>query len=301
MVTDSTAYLPDTVAARLAPGRTGVPLETVALCVVVDGRARTEGVDVSTAHVVAALQARRRVTTSRPAPEAFARVYRDLAGVGYRRIVSLHLSGALSGTVDSARAAGAAVAGDGVHVDVVDTGLVAMGLGHVLERAVAVAGTYAPAEQVVAAALDAARTCRGWFAVDSLEHLRRGGRISGASAAVGSALAVKPVLTLSHGTLVVADRVRTTGRAQARLAELVLGEVQRLHAAGLGADVAVQHLGAPERARAVADELARDLPGDGEVDLGEVGAVIGAHTGPGLLGAFVAPRARAAGGPPATP
>ena len=123
-----------------------------------------------------------------------------------------------------------------------------------------------------------------WLYVDTLEYLRRGGRIGAAAAMLGSALAVKPLLNLVDGRLEPLERVRTSTRALARLEELAVRE-----AADRDVDVAVQHLAAAERAREVADRLRARLPRARDVYVGEVGAVVGAHVGPGMLGVVVAP------------
>ena len=123
-----------------------------------------------------------------------------------------------------------------------------------------------------------------WLYVDTLEYLRRGGRIGPAAAWLGSALAVKPLLHLADGRIEPVERVRTTSRALARLEEIVVAE------AGDGSvDVAVQHLGAPDRADELAHRLQDRLPGIRQMIVDEVGAVVGAHVGPGMLGVVVAP------------
>ncbi len=123
-----------------------------------------------------------------------------------------------------------------------------------------------------------------WLYVDTLEYLRRGGRVGAAAAMVGSALAVKPLLNLADGRLEPLERVRTASRALARLEELAV------RAAGSRpVDLAVQHLAAAERAEDMAERLRRRIPGVRSVYVGEVGAVVGAHVGPGMLGVVVAP------------
>jgi len=126
--------------------------------------------------------------------------------------------------------------------------------------------------------------------VDTLEYLRRGGRVSPAVAMLGSALAVKPILHLVDGRLEVLERVRTASRALARLEELVVEG-----AGDRPVDVGVQHLASAERAEQLADRLRVRLPRLGELFVSEVGAVVGAHVGPGMIGVVVAPAAPAAG------
>jgi DegV family protein with EDD domain len=276
VVTDSTAYLPAALVTE--HGLTVVPLQ-----VVVGGRSAAEGVEVTTEEVAQALRERRPVTTSRPAPATFAQTYRDLAARGATGIVSVHLSGDLSGTVGSARTAAAEVA-DAVEVKVVDSRHLGMALGY---AAIAAARVVAGGASLAEAAERAQRTAYAastWFYVDTLEYLRRGGRISAATAMVGSALSVKPLLHVADGRIEPLDRVRTSSRALARLEELVVEE-----SGSRSVDVAVQHLAAADRAEQLAERLRRRLPGAREFVVGEVGAVVGAHVGPGMLGVVVSP------------
>ena len=138
---------------------------------------------------------------------------------------------------------------------------------------------------VEAAASDVAERCRVFFSVDTLDRLRRGGRIGTAAALLGTALSVKPILHVTDGRIVPLEKVRTTARAGQRLVDLAL------QAAGNGpADVAVHHLGAPDRAAELAEQVRKRLPGLGRLVVSEVGAVIGAHAGVGLLGVVVVPQ-----------
>ena len=274
VVTDSTAYLPADVVERHA-------LTVVPLQVVVGGRSLAEGVEVTSDEVAQALRESRPVTTSRPSPQTFAQTYRSL---GAAEVVSVHLSADLSGTADAARLASREVADEGIAVTVVDSRSLAMGLGFVAVAAARAAIDGADADAVARVARRLAPEVAIWLYVDTLEYLRRGGRIGAAAAVVGSALSVKPLLHLVDGRLEPLERVRTTGRALARLEELaVRGGGDR------EVDVAVQHLAAPERAREVADRLSARLPKARSMHVGEVGAVVGAHVGPGMLGVVVAP------------
>lgn len=159
-----------------------------------------------------------------------------------------------------------------------------MALGYtVLAAARARDAGLAPAEVAGAAVRQAADT-RGFFYVDTLEHLRRGGRIGTARALLGSALAVKPLLHLAGGRIEPLEKVRTASRAIARLEEIAVEQ------AGQGeVDITVHHLAAAERAEPLAERLRERVPGVRAVEVLEVGAVIGAHVGPGLLAVVVAP------------
>ncbi|MER5182110.1 DegV family protein [Streptomyces sp. NPDC002896] len=275
IVTDSTAYLPQPTMER--HGITAVPVT-----VVLGDQALDEGTEISARSLAQALQERRPVTTSRPSPEVFAETYRKVAEAGATGIVSLHLSSELSGTYD---AAVLAAVGASVPVRVVDTGMVAMALGFCALSAAETAAAGGTVDEAVAAAEKRAKGTYAYFYVDTLDYLRRGGRIGAAQALLGSALAVKPLLKLDGGRIELLEKVRTASKAIARLEEVVAER------AGTGrVDIAVHHLAAPERASALAERLRQRVPGVADLHVSEVGAVIGAHTGPGLLGVVVSPR-----------
>ncbi|MBA0049867.1 DegV family protein [Streptomyces sp. AJS327] len=275
IITDSTAYLPQT--ALEEHGVTVVPLT-----VVLGGEAYEEGTGITADTLATALRERRAVTTSRPAPETFARAYRRAAERGAEAVVSLHLSAEISGTYDAALLAAREAP---LPVRVVDTGMVAMALGFCAVAAAGAADAGGSLDEIVAAAGERAAGTSAYFCVDTLDYLRRGGRIGAARALLGSALAVKPLLELADGRIDLLEKVRTTSRAVARLEEIV---VERAGSAEV--DVAVHHLAAPERAERLAERLDERLPGLCALHVSEVGAVIGAHTGPGLVGAVLSPR-----------
>ncbi|MEV7125891.1 DegV family protein [Streptomyces sp. NPDC093260] len=275
IVTDSTAYLPPRTMER--HGITAVPLT-----VVLGDQAFEEGTEISTRSLAQALQKRRSVTTSRPSPQVFAETYRKVAESGASGIVSLHLSAELSGTYDAAVLAAREAP---VPVRVVDTGMVAMALGFSALAAAETAESGGTMDEAVTAAEKRAGSTSAHFYVDTLDYLRRGGRIGAAQALLGSALAVKPLLQLQGGRIELLEKVRTASRAIARLEEIAAER-----ATGAGIDIAVHHLAAPERAAALADRLRARVTGLADLHVSEVGAVIGAHTGPGLLGVVVSPR-----------
>ncbi|WP_328669014.1 DegV family protein [Streptomyces sp. NBC_00328] len=275
IVTDSTAYLPPRTMER--HGITSVPLT-----VVLGDQALEEGTEISARSLALALQKRRPVTTSRPSPETFAATYREVAESGATGIVSLHLSSEFSGTYDAAVLAARDAP---VPVRVVDTGMVAMALGFCALAAADAAEAGGSVDDAVTAAEKRAAGMSAHFYVDTLDYLRRGGRIGAAQALLGSALAVKPLLQLRDGRIELLEKVRTSSKAIARLEEIVVDR-----AGSAQVDIAVHHLAAPERASALADRLRARVPGLAELHVSEVGAVIGAHTGPGLLAAVVSPR-----------
>ncbi|HEV2784638.1 MAG TPA: DegV family protein [Actinophytocola sp.] len=274
VVTDSTAHLPEGFADRHG-------VRVVPLRVLIDGRAVLDGIDIGPTELAAAFGRRQTVTTSRPNPDEFIPVYRELLAKG-ASVVSVHLSRELSGTWESARLAAEEVDPDRVRV--VDSRTAVMGLGFAVLRAAHVAEAGAPVAEVAEAAVRAAAGTRTFFVLETLEYLRRGGRIGAGAAWLGTALAVKPVLHVDNGRIVPLEKVRTTGRAVARLIDLVV------EAAGDDpVQLAVHHLAAPDRAAELATRLDERVRGSSGCVVSEVGAVIGAHTGPGMLGVVICP------------
>jgi len=280
IVTDSTASLPPEVAAE--HGILVVPLQVVIGATVYD-----EGADGATPELVAAaLKEWKPVSTSRPGPAALLEVYEKAAADGATEIVSIHLSGDMSGTFESAQLAARDAS---VPVLAVDTRQVGVATGYAALAAADVLAAGGSAEDAAQAARARADASSSLFYVDTLEYLRRGGRIGAAAALFGGALAVKPLLKIEDGKVASLERVRTSGRALARLEELAVqaaGEDQ--------VDVCVAHLTNPDRAGQLTARLAQRLEANlsgREVWCGELGAVLGAHVGPGMIAVCVAPRA----------
>ncbi len=275
VVTDSTAYLPD--------GLTGLHgIAVVPMHVSVDGVAWRDGVDLGPSDLVAALGRRAAVRTSGPTPGELAAIYTAALEAGADAVVSVHLSRGLSGTWEAARLAAEQVDADRIRV--VDSRSAGMGLGFAALAAAQEAHAGGDRDAVYRAAAFVAARTRTFFSVDTLEHLRRGGRISSATALLGTALAVKPLLHVADGRILPLEKVRTASRALARLVELAVAAAE-----DGPVDVAVHHLGAADRAEELADLLCERLPRLGECLQSEVGAAIGAHCGPGVLGAVVLP------------
>jgi len=274
VVTDSTAYLPAALTER--HGITVVPLQ-----VIVAGDALEEGSEATAATVAEALREWAPVSTSRPTPQAFADAYRRAAERGAEGVVSVHLSAQMSGTCEGALLAAADAP---LPVRVVDSRSLGMGLGYAVLAAAGAAAAGGSLDEVAAVAHKRAAATSSLFYVDTLEHLRRGGRIGLAQALLGSALAMKPLLHVVDGRIAPLEKVRTASRAIARLEELV---VER---AGTDpVDVAVHHLARAGRAETLAERLRPRLPGLHELHVSEVGAVVGAHVGPGMLAVVVSP------------
>jgi len=277
IVTDSTAYLPASVVD--AHGISVVPLHLV-----IGGTELSEGVDVTTAQVAAALRAFKPVSTSRPSPQAFLDAYEKAAAGGADAIVSVHISADMSSTVESAHLAAQQ---SPVPVTVVDSRSLGMAMGYAVVSAAELAATGADADAVAAQARSRANASTVVFYVDTLEHLRRGGRIGAASAFLGSALAIKPILGLADGHIRPLEKVRTSARALGRLEELANDAAERARGE---VDVAVHHLDSAVRAEDLAGRLRQRVSAAREVTVVELGAVVGAHVGPGTLAVAVSPR-----------
>jgi DegV family protein with EDD domain len=278
IVTDSTAYLPLELVASQG-------IRVVPLHVVLGGQQFSEGVDVTTAEVAAALRKFVPVSTSRPSPQQFLEAYEAAAASGADAVVSVHISSDMSGTAESAAIAASM---SPITVEVVDSRSIAMAMGYAVLSAAEAARQGQDAKAVAAIASLRAKAATVIFYVDTLEHLRRGGRIGAASALLGSALAIKPLLAMADGRIKPIEKVRTAARALSRLEELAL---RAAAAAGeLGVDIAVHHLDSPTRAGDLVDRLRTKLPSTATVTLVELGAVVGAHVGPGTIAVAVSPR-----------
>ena len=224
-------------------------------------------------------------TTSQPSIGDFLEVFTPLAQEG-RDIVSVHLAGGISGTVDSARQAGEELMRDHPQrrVIVIDSRKACGALGFAAFAGAAVANGGGDVEQVAARIRETSEQVRLWFAVDTLEFLRRGGRIGAAQAWLGGALKIKPILTVD-GEITPIERVRTAGRAFERMVEFLRSQQAD------GADGwMVQHIQAHDQAERLAD-AGREIFGCDPVFVSEIGPVIGTHVGPGLLGVGGAPAA----------
>jgi DegV family protein with EDD domain len=221
-------------------------------------------------------------STSQPSIGDFLAVYEPLLAQG-REIVSIHLAGGMSGTVRSAEQAREQLGGDADRVHVIDSASACGGQGLVLLAAAAAARAGAGGAAVAEHAVRARADLQMWFAIDTLEFLRRGGRVGGAQAWLGSTLKIKPILTV-ESQITPVERVRTSRRAFERMVDLLRDRARD------GADGwMVQHIQAP----AEAEELigrGREIFGSDPVTTSEIGPVIGAHVGPGLLGVGAIPR-----------
>ncbi|MDE3133487.1 MAG: DegV family protein [Acidobacteriota bacterium] len=270
LVTDSCHYLPPELVERCA-------LHEVSLYVHSDGGARREREIVDYDDYFSALAAAAELpTTSQPSVGDFLAVYEPLLVAG-DEIVSIHLSGGLSGTVGAAEQARAQLGADAERVHVLDSETACGAEGLMLLAAAAAIRGGAAARGAVARALEARASLQFLFALDTLEYLRRGGRIGGAQAWLGSALKIKPILSL-ESEIGAVERVRTSRRAFERLVRLI----EQMRADGCDGWV-VQHTHVPEQAAALVAR-GREIFGTEPVFVSEIGPVIGTHIGPGLLG-----------------
>jgi len=274
VVTDTTCYLPPENVARLA--MTLVPLYIV---FGPDRTLRESDITDYSAFFEDLRSSDALPTTSQPSPGDFATAYGRLLDEG-RDIVSIHISERLSGTSSSARAAADQLRRDGrggERIRVVDSQTAAGGLGIVALAAATAAAAGASADEVEERATTARSELKMWFAVDTLEFFKRGGRIGAASAWIGSTLKIKPILTIEHELRPI-ERVRTTARAFERL----LAYARQRHDSGFDAWV-VQHISAEEQAAKLV-ESCREVFGTEPLFVSEIGPVLGTHAGPGLLG-----------------
>lgn len=280
VVTDTTHYLPSELVA--AKG-----LHQVSLYVTFEGRQTRESeIMRDTDKFYDAMRSADEMpSTSQPSIGDFLAVWEPLLRDG-QDVVSIHIASGISGTYDSALQAKARLVDDGIddaRLAVVDSRSGAGGMGLILLAAAASAQAGGDVEAVTERARAAREAFKMWFAVDTLEFLRRGGRIGGAAAMLGSALKIKPILTFED-EIVPVERVRTSARARERLVAFLASRKED------GADGwVVQHVQSPEVAEAIA-ERGRELFGSEPVFVSEIGPVIGAHVGPGLVGVGGIPR-----------
>lgn len=279
VVTDSAAALPaDWAAPLLADGR----LAIVPMPVMVGEEIYGEGDDDITATLSVALAAGSPVKTSRPSPGQFEQAYRAAQARGFESIVSIHISGELSGTAEAAVLAAGRV---GIPVEVVDSRTVGMAQGMGVQAAVAAAARGLPAADVRTAAEKCMEHTKVYFYVPSLEQLRRGGRIGAAASLLGAVLAIKPILAVDGGKIVPLEKVRSAGRAVARLEEIAAADVASRPPGG--ATIAVHHFGNRAEAEQLARRLAGRCRGCPPPQLSSLPAVLAAHAGLGVLAVVI--------------
>ncbi len=224
-------------------------------------------------------------TTSQPSIGVFLAVWEPLLDGG-QDIVSIHLAGGISGTCEAARQAHGLLTerGLGERVEVIDGETAAGGMGLLVLAACAAVRAGADMHGVAAHVREARKALRIWFCLDTLEYLRRGGRVGKAQAWLGGTLKIKPILSLEYEITPV-ERVRTAGRAFERMVQYA----QELQDSGAEGWV-VQHIQAPEQAQRLIDRC-REIFDSEPAFTSEVGPVLGTYTGPGMIGVGALPRA----------
>ncbi|GAA1968126.1 DegV family protein [Amycolatopsis minnesotensis] len=274
VVTDSTACLPGQLVSQW-----GISVVQVQLHV---GSRTDDEHRFERPELVEALRHGTPVSTSPPDPGAFFWAYQDAVSRGATAIVSVHISGRMSATVRAAREAANQVK---VPVHVLDSETTGMSLGFAALSAARTAAAGADPRRVIEAAERRYQGSTELIYVDTLEYLRRGGRIGAAAAVLGTALSIKPLLTVTNGEVAPLARVPGTRRALQRLTDLA-GQ----HAGRGPVDVAMVRFGsADERVDEVANRLRAELPDMRDNMIVEASTIIGAHVGPGALGITVSP------------
>ena len=263
VVTDSTADLPPAWREKYA-------IEVVPLKVLFGNESFRDGVDLTGDQFFERLEASQQLpTTSAPSPGDFAAVYRKLSE-GCEGVVSIHLGSNLSATCESARLGAESVEGFPVHV--VDSRSTTMPIAFLCR----VAAESADLETAVKAAEERVDKLGILALLDTLRYIQMGGRISRLRYLVGSMLDVKPLLKLDQGEIKALDQTRTRAKA-------IPGMIQRLKDEGPLESLAVMHGSAPADAEKLRDQLRTEMPGM-EIEIGQIGAVLGTHTGPRALG-----------------
>ena len=274
IVTDSTSYLPPELVERH-------DLHVVPLYVVFGPERTVPEVEITDypAFFEELRRAEKLPSTSQPSVGDFTSVFEPLLAEG-REIVSVHISGGLSGTPEAARQAKQALERDakgGERIEVVDSTTAAGGLGFMVLAAAKAAEESRTAKEVAEHVRAARGELKLWFVIDTLEFLKRGGRIGAASAWIGSTLKVKPILTVENEMTPV-ERVRTSKRAMERMVDYAR---QRKDS---GADAwSAQHIDAPDACQELIERCS-EVYGRPPTIVSEIGPVLSAHTGPGLLG-----------------
>ncbi|MEV5715909.1 DegV family protein [Amycolatopsis mediterranei] len=273
VITDSSSCLPDLVASRWAIGVVQIQLSL--------GSHYDDENRFDRKEVIEAMRAGQVIATAPPDPGAFFWAYQEAATAGATAIVSIHISGRMSDTVRAAREAAQQVR---IPVHVLDSRTTGMSLGFAAVSAARAAAAGADADRVIEAAERRCTTSTEFIYVDTLEYLRRGGRIGAAQAMLGNAFSIKPLLTVKDGEVAPLARVPGTRRALAKMVDLAVKK-----SGGFRADIAVTRFGASDHELEIGRQIERRVPAMVESMVVEASTVIGAHLGPGALGITVSP------------
>jgi DegV family protein with EDD domain len=275
IVTDSTACLPSYVIERDR-------ISVVPIQVTIDESTKDEGQEINSLAVLSALNLGKHVTTNHPSPQTFQNLFSALQMQGVTQVIAIHLSSELSATYS---ACVTAARESEIPVRVVDSRSIGLGLGFAVMAASAALKQGKTVDEVAEIVKARANNSRIWLAVETVDHLRKGGRIGTAQAIVGTALGIKPILEIAGGKVVEFDKIRTTPRVNSRLVELATEAAYELSGK---VEVGVQHSGNRDRADALAKEIGKSLRGTSVV-VADLGAVLSAHAGPGAVSVTVSP------------
>ena len=269
IVTDSTAYLAQDFIDRNQ-------IKVIPIQVVIDGKAHADSPEISVAELVSALRAGKSVTTARPGVQNFTEAYQELINAGVTEILSIHISGKLSGTYESAVMARKQFE---IPIAVLDSKGVAGFLALSVIEAAKLRASNQSLSNIEVELQDSIANRKMYFYVDTLEFLQKGGRVSSLRSKVGQLFTVKPILKMENGQVELHELVRTEAKAVKRLVELATQEKS-------ANSYLINHVAAAARAAQVAQELTAKNPA-AEFLVSEVGAVVAAHVGPGAVSVVV--------------
>lgn len=274
VVVDSSASIPEALAKQWG-------IEVVPLDVIVDGEPFPEGPGMTSEDVIVALEDGRTVTTSQPSAGSLLEAYRSAADAGAEGVVSIHISGEMSGTVNAAEVAARE---SPIPVEIMDSRTLSMALGFAALAAASLARKGATMAEVAIEAKRVAVSSSIYFTVDTLKYLQRGGRLPHALAIIGGALDIRPILGMMDGQVEVFDRVRTTARARERVIELIEQRACYLHRPG----IAVMGLRIPVFVDDVEHRLREKHPTLSIAAGATFSAALAVHGGPGSFAVAVA-------------
>ncbi len=277
-MTDSTSDIPQEKAQAL--GITIVPLT-----VFFGEEAYLDGIELANAGFYEKLQTSKvSPRTSQPSPAAFQEAYKQLINEGADAILSVHVSAKLSGTYQSACTGRDTLPDDvkKIPIDVIDSEAVSLAMGVAIMHAAEEAQQGASFEEIKAHLLDELSRTRILFVLDTLEYLKRGGRVGGARALLGNLLSVKPVLSIKNGVVVAVEQPRTRSKAYGRIAQMLreMEKPEQFTIVESDSEVGQQ----------LAQAVKQTFPESGAIPTYKLGAVVGTYAGPGTAGiAFVIP------------
>ncbi|NLC11563.1 MAG: DegV family protein [Firmicutes bacterium] len=272
IVTDSTAYIPEDEVKQHG-------IAVVPLTVNFEDGYIIDGIMGSEQFFARVDKATKIPFTSQPAVGQFAEVYKKLLAEG-KEIISIHISGRISGTVESAAGAAKMLEASN-NISIVDSGLTSAGLAFLVRAAVTWAEEGLSREGIVSRLEAEKKKIRILFVPDTLEYLRKGGRIGGARALLGTLLQIKPVLHFHNGIVDVFDKVRTKKKAVQRILKEIPRDSKRLR-------LVVLHALAPQEAEEIREMVLKEVP-HAEVTIDELGPVISIHAGPRVVGLTIWP------------